>query len=270
MKLAFLTDIHGNLPALKVALKKIHSLQVDNIIIGGDIIGIGPFPAECVELLLSNPKVECILGNHEIAILDLVARLHLAKIENLSKISKNEAAHMRWVADQIPSELKSIIAQWPLSIFQEYENRKMYFCHYPIDVDTNDFFPLKTGAIQSSREENLHIIFRETLKERSPKIIGFGHDHVSFVHGHASFGSGHQSLEEPMFWNPGSLGCCASAFARFLVFTVTQNSYSVSQYTEPYDDSELFAAFETRNVPDRLNIYQGFLGNRFKTKEIEL
>lgn len=31
----------------------------------GDAIAIGPYPAETLDLLLSEPKIECVMGNHE-------------------------------------------------------------------------------------------------------------------------------------------------------------------------------------------------------------
>ena len=46
MKIAVLTDVHGNLPALQVALRAIRREGADAIFHTGDAIGIGPFPAE--------------------------------------------------------------------------------------------------------------------------------------------------------------------------------------------------------------------------------
>ena len=46
MKIAILTDVAGNLPALQVALRAIRQEGADAIFHTGDAIGIGPFPAE--------------------------------------------------------------------------------------------------------------------------------------------------------------------------------------------------------------------------------
>lgn len=67
MKIAILTDVHGNLPALQVALRAIRREGADAIFHTGDAIGIGPFPAECLELLLSTPGMNLICGNHDIS-----------------------------------------------------------------------------------------------------------------------------------------------------------------------------------------------------------
>ena len=65
MKIAVLTDVHGNLPALQVALRAMRREGADAIFHTGDAIGIGPFPAECLELLLSTSGMNLICGNHD-------------------------------------------------------------------------------------------------------------------------------------------------------------------------------------------------------------
>ena len=50
-KIAVLSDIHGNLEALKVCLKDIDSRQIKHIICLGDIIAKGVHPMECLALL---------------------------------------------------------------------------------------------------------------------------------------------------------------------------------------------------------------------------
>ena len=63
MKFSFLSDIHGNLPALEIALKK--SGKVDGYIILGDVVNYGPWSNECVQLIDTLPNCTKILGNHE-------------------------------------------------------------------------------------------------------------------------------------------------------------------------------------------------------------
>jgi putative phosphoesterase len=50
MKVAALHDVHGNLPALEAVLAEVASLEVDKIVVGGDVVA-GPFPGECLERL---------------------------------------------------------------------------------------------------------------------------------------------------------------------------------------------------------------------------
>ncbi len=54
----------GNLPALQVALNKVVEEGCDAVYHTGDAIAIGPFPNECLDLLISK-KVKLIMGNHD-------------------------------------------------------------------------------------------------------------------------------------------------------------------------------------------------------------
>jgi predicted phosphodiesterase len=63
LKFAFFSDIHGNLPALEIAIKE--SGRVDGYIILGDVVNYGPWSNECVQLINSLPNCTRILGNHE-------------------------------------------------------------------------------------------------------------------------------------------------------------------------------------------------------------
>lgn len=56
MRLAVITDLHGNLPALQAAFTAIERFGVDLLIHTGDAIGIGPYPRECLEILSVRPN----------------------------------------------------------------------------------------------------------------------------------------------------------------------------------------------------------------------
>lgn len=68
MRTAFVTDIHGNLAALKAVLEDIDRVGVDRIICLGDTVGYGPQPRECLQIV--RERCELVLtGNHEHAVL---------------------------------------------------------------------------------------------------------------------------------------------------------------------------------------------------------
>jgi putative phosphoesterase len=66
-RVAVVTDIHGNLPALEAALEAIRTLDVDGIYCGGDLVGYGPHPNEVCELIESR-AIPTIYGNYDYAI----------------------------------------------------------------------------------------------------------------------------------------------------------------------------------------------------------
>ena len=61
---AIISDIHGNLEALKEVLKDIRSQNVSEIYCLGDVVGYGPNPCECIDMVMENCQL-CILGNHD-------------------------------------------------------------------------------------------------------------------------------------------------------------------------------------------------------------
>ena len=63
MKRALISDIHSNLEALEAVLADIRRQEIKEIYCLGDIIGYGPNPRECIDLVM---KLDvCILGNHD-------------------------------------------------------------------------------------------------------------------------------------------------------------------------------------------------------------
>ncbi len=63
MRIAALYDIHGNLPALDAVLADPRIRRADMIVCGGDVVA-GPFPAECLDRLLSlGQQVRFVVGN---------------------------------------------------------------------------------------------------------------------------------------------------------------------------------------------------------------
>ena len=70
MRLAIISDIHGNYEALKAVCDDIQSSMADKIVCLGDVATLGPQPNEVIELLRT---MDCssITGNHESALFDM-------------------------------------------------------------------------------------------------------------------------------------------------------------------------------------------------------
>jgi predicted phosphodiesterase len=66
--IAILSDIHGNLEALQTVLADIERRGAKEIICLGDVIGYGPNPIECVELVMQRCSVT-LMGNHDFAVI---------------------------------------------------------------------------------------------------------------------------------------------------------------------------------------------------------
>ena len=76
--IAFISDIHANLPALEAVFADIERLgSVEKILCLGDVIGYGPRPIETLELVASRCKL-MLMGNHEHAVLHGAFGFHAA------------------------------------------------------------------------------------------------------------------------------------------------------------------------------------------------
>ena len=67
MKIAVISDIHGNLEALDAVLSDMEAYRVDKIVCLGDLIGYGPDP-EAVVSKVAKLGMICLQGNHEAAL----------------------------------------------------------------------------------------------------------------------------------------------------------------------------------------------------------
>ena len=67
MRVAILSDVHANLEALTRALDLIDELRPDSVVCLGDLVGYGPDPGPCVDLIRERCDA-VVLGNHDEAV----------------------------------------------------------------------------------------------------------------------------------------------------------------------------------------------------------
>ncbi len=66
-RIAVITDIHGNVPALEACLAAIDAVGIDPVYCGGDLVGYGPHPNEVCRLI-EERAIPTIYGNYDYAI----------------------------------------------------------------------------------------------------------------------------------------------------------------------------------------------------------
>jgi diadenosine tetraphosphatase ApaH/serine/threonine PP2A family protein phosphatase len=106
MRLALLTDIHGNREAFGAVLADLATRRVDRIAVLGDIVGYGPDPAWCVDRVmeLSGQGALCVQGNHDSAI--------GTPSHSMSAIAK---AAIDWTRPLLTAQQAAFLAALPLS-----------------------------------------------------------------------------------------------------------------------------------------------------------
>lgn len=235
-RVAVMTDAHANLPALDAALAAIARAGCDAIFHTGDAIGIGPYPSECLDRLLSTPNMHFLMGNHD----ELFA--HGLPAAQWELMSEGEEQHQRWTHAQLDPGLRPAVASWPWSIRAEFGPLTVSFQHYALDAagqGLGSFIARPDAAA-----------FDRAFSDDGTALYFYGHDHrASDLRGRARY------------INPGALGCFTSPLARFAMLEVGDDGeYVVRHEAVPYDEAPLLRAFAERDVPERDFILRVFFG----------
>lgn len=238
MKVIVITDVHANLPALQAALTAIRREGYDLLVHTGDAISIGPFPAECLDLLLQQPDTRFVMGNH-----DAWFAYGLPQPQP-SWMSDGEVAHQQWTHAQLDPQWRTIVAQWPYRLQESCDGVEITFVHYGLAATGRDFAP----TLWQPTVADLDKLFAQHITP----LLFYGHHHpFSDVQGHGRY------------INPGALGCHALPVARYAVVECYGGAFTINHRQVAYDDSPLAAAFVQRQVPERDFLRKIFFGGRF-------
>lgn len=105
MRLALVSDIHGNLHALNAVINRMEQEQPDEIICVGDVVGYGAYPSECVEWVRENCAV-VVRGNHD---------HHVVQISGAHNFNPRAYAALAWTAENLKDTDLDWLAELPLA-----------------------------------------------------------------------------------------------------------------------------------------------------------
>ncbi|MCX6000520.1 MAG: metallophosphoesterase family protein [Chloroflexi bacterium] len=109
MRCAIVADIHGNLAAFEAVLEDSRRRGgIDEIWCLGDVVGYGPDPSACLQLLRQHPH-HCVAGNHDWAA--------VGKIDT-SYFNSEAAEACSWTAKQLSPEDVRYLRTLPLTIHE--------------------------------------------------------------------------------------------------------------------------------------------------------
>jgi diadenosine tetraphosphatase ApaH/serine/threonine PP2A family protein phosphatase len=103
MRLAVLSDIHGNLAALQAVLADLQAQAPDDVLCLGDAVGYGPEP-DAVVACLQQARIPCLQGNHELGVL---------KPEKRQWFNPTARRSLDITLGLLSAETLAIIAAWP-------------------------------------------------------------------------------------------------------------------------------------------------------------
>lgn len=164
MRVAAIYDIHGNLPALEAVLRDIRRAEVDQVVVGGDVVP-GPMSREALTRLLDlDVPVRFIQGNGDREVLAQMAGTETGAVpERFREV-------MRWVARQLHPDHERLLASWPTTLRIEIPGLgEVLFCHATPRSDTEIFTRL-------TPEDRLLPIFEGV----DVPVVVCGHTHMQF------------------------------------------------------------------------------------------
>ena len=226
MKIGIFTDLHANLPALEICVNRFKELECDIIVHVGDLIGIGPYPKECMELATSVKNMEFVMGNHD----------HWYGYGLPHPIpeymNSEEVDHHRWTHAQIGDQYKDVVKSWKFSVALRIGDFCFNFRHYGLNKEKNWF----KQHIKDPTINELDQLFGDVESD----IIFYGHNHEA-----------NDQVGRSRYVNLGSAGCFTSPLARIGILSHNDDSYELQKEELEFDDRDLFSAFNARKVPAR-------------------
>jgi diadenosine tetraphosphatase ApaH/serine/threonine PP2A family protein phosphatase len=102
VRVAVISDIHGNAHACEAVLAAIVEADTDAVWCLGDTVGYGPRPNECCELVKDAADV-CLVGNHDLLVLEREVR------ESEFNVDANTA--MRWTREILADQSRAFLSE---------------------------------------------------------------------------------------------------------------------------------------------------------------
>lgn len=124
MRIAVISDIHGNLAALEAVADDFKARRADKVVVLGDVAFGGPRPRECLKFVLDLQPAALILGNTDEW---LVHGLPAGRKTEGDAARRAEDVH-RWTVEQLGNEL-SVMASWSSSYESDVGEEQALFFH---------------------------------------------------------------------------------------------------------------------------------------------
>lgn len=167
MKIAIISDIHGNLEALKATINDIEKRNVDKIICLGDTIAKGVHPKECIEIVRS--KCEVVLqGNCD---------RHFSMQHEIEELPDIEQKRVAWNQSMISEEDRNYLLNLPFCHEFYMSGSLVRLFHATPELD------YKAIINQDSIETKFKMFCpsNNTVSQNIADIVIYGHIHHPFM-----------------------------------------------------------------------------------------
>jgi diadenosine tetraphosphatase ApaH/serine/threonine PP2A family protein phosphatase len=237
LRVAVIADIHANLAALEACLDSIEEAGVDEVWCLGDVVGYGPDPDACADLVRERCSL-CLAGNHDLAVLGEL---------DVESFSESAAAAVTWT--------RRVISEATLEFLRGLapagQREGIELCH----ASPRD--PIWEYVLTREQAD-------ACLDAQSERICLIGHSHVALFFTRLDGARGNvrsaQAADGSLIdvsggrWlvNPGSVGQPRDSDPRAAWLTLDTEAATVLYRRVAYDIEKTAAAIASADLPQPL------------------
>jgi putative phosphoesterase len=241
MRLAIVSDIHGNLVALKALLSDLQRRRVERVLCLGDVAATGPQPCEVIELLQSL-RWPCVMGNADEVLARSVPGIPRAKEWN--QLPEKEKARMlelvEWTRRQLSRSHRKYLSTFKRTVAFNPKNGPSFLCYH--------------GSPKSNLEQ-----IKATTPDKELSRYLHGHDADIFAGGHTHTQM-FRRFRRSIILNPGSVGLPFQVEssgrlrnptrAEYAIVNFSGKSFGLELLSVPYSKTELQAVVRRSGLPN--------------------
>jgi putative phosphoesterase len=229
MLFAVVSDLHGNIEAVKAVWRDLE--EVSRIYCLGDLVGIGPRPGEVLDMVLSDPRLVRVKGNHDHNTLNMT---ELGPISTLHR-----GPHHLWIRAKLTNEQLGMLES-PVHLREELGGISFSFMHrHPLDFHSKvPYFDEPTSRVLD-----------DFYSDVGSDVLFFGHTHVPLdVEGAGG----------KRYINPGAVGVQNEGVAGYALVNVSKGSVRIERRTARYDLDRVVLDINDQRAPFARNIIANF------------
>lgn len=226
MRLAFISDVHGNAIALEAVLKDLEEKKVDKVFVLGDLCYRGPEPKRSLELVQSI-NCQVVKGNAD----EWVVR-GVAEGEVPGQALEMMRQEREWTYSHLSEDDVGYLQALPTEIVTTIEGVKIHVFH----ATPNSLFEVVVPFAEDD-------VIQEKLMEREADLYLYGHIHTPYI----------RFLNGKAVVNLGSVGLPFDGLnqASYSLVDIENGSIQASIVRVKYDLDKVMDMLQTSDYPNK-------------------
>jgi predicted phosphodiesterase len=235
MRVAIISDIHGNRQAFEAVLGDIADAAVEEVWCLGDLVGYGADPDACIELARENTDI-CLAGNHDLAVAGKLP---------LDDFSRGAQIAVRWTQEVIDvsnrdylADLRTSAARSDIGLYHGSPRDEVW--EYVLSALLAELcFDVTRHRVNALGHSHVALSFNRSDGEPATGETRRAGSHVDLAHGE-------------WLLNPGSVGQPRDGDPRAAWLLLDLNLPGASFCRCEYDIAGAAAAIRAAHLPDSL------------------